>query len=98
MTANVSIITAVKDGILTVPNAALRFTPSGKGPTAPAKKGPAVWIVQNKKPKRLPVKTGISDGSFTEILSGPLKEGDEVIVMAAGDKKPVNVRGRGFFR
>jgi HlyD family secretion protein len=98
MTANVSIITAVKDGILRVPNAALRFTPSQKGTAAPGKRGAGVWIVENKKPKRLPVKTGISDGIYTEVVSGEVKEGDQVIVAAEGDKKAANARGRGFFR
>ena len=100
MTANVSIITAVKDSILKAPNAALRFTPSGTGPAVPGKRGQGqgVWIIENKKPKRLQIKTGISDGGYTEIISGPLKDGGEVIVAAEGDKKAANTRGRGFFR
>lgn len=98
MTANVSIITDVKNDILRVQNAALRFMPSGKGPMVQGRKGQGVWIEENKKPKRLQIKTGISDGSYTEILSGPLKEGDEVIVAADGDKKAANIRARGFFR
>ncbi|MBT8042952.1 MAG: hypothetical protein KJN98_07260, partial [Pontiella sp.] len=32
-----------------------------------------------EKPNRKPVKTGISDGSYTEILEG-LAEGDEVLI------------------
>lgn len=101
MTANVSIIIAVKDGILKTPNAALRYTPSGKGQTGSGKRGrgQGIWIIENKKPKRLPIKTGISDGSYTEVVSGDLKEDDEVIVAAEGDKKAANNRGRGgFFR
>jgi HlyD family secretion protein len=82
MTANVSIITSAKDAVLRIPNAALRFSPSDKRKAAPEKgeKGSAVWIVDAEKPKRVKLVTGISDGNFTEILSGDLKEGQEMIV------------------
>jgi HlyD family secretion protein len=39
-----------------------------------------VWILENSKPKQVMVTTGISDGSFTEITSGDVREGQEVIV------------------
>jgi HlyD family secretion protein len=101
MTANVSIVTSSREGVLLVPNSALRFRPKdikdmkdqkeaqpagqkkpvrGKGTS----KGMAVWVMENNKPKRVSVKTGITDGSYTEIVSGPLKEGQEVITAAAG--------------
>jgi len=80
MTANVSIIISSKKDVLKIPNAALRFRPSEavKGTTQP--KGPGVWIVENKKPKRAKVVTGISDGNYTELVSGEITEGQEVIV------------------
>jgi HlyD family secretion protein len=90
MTANVSIILADKEGIIRVPNAALRFSPAERGKETPAPKGPAVWILENKKPKRVPVVIGISDGNYTEILSGDLKEGAEVIVEATSSVKKSN--------
>jgi len=86
MTANVSIILQTRDKVLRIPNAALRFRiperPSGSGSSAGAaeKKGQSVWIVENDKPKRIPIKTGISDGTNTEVLSGDLKEGQNLIV------------------
>ncbi len=85
MTANVSVIVAEKKGVLKVPNATLRFRPErprtgGSAKAAPTEKGPAVWIIEKEKPRRVPVETGISDGSYTEIVSGPLQEGQEVIV------------------
>ena len=43
-------------------------------------KGPGVWIIENKIPKRIPVTVGISDGNYTELLSGDIKEGQEIIV------------------
>jgi len=39
-----------------------------------------VWIIEEKKPKRIEVVTGISDGNYTELLSGNIKEGQEVVV------------------
>lgn len=52
----------------------------GGGAPAAGQRGPAVYILENGKPKRVPVKIGMSDGSFTELLSGDLKEGQEVII------------------
>jgi len=82
MTANVSIIISSKKDVLKIPNAALRFRPSetikNKGTTQP--KGPGVWIVENNKLKRVKVVTDISDGNYTEVVSGEITEGQEVIV------------------
>lgn len=82
MTANVSIVISEKKGILKIPNAALRFKPDVGNVGSQTARGPGVWILQNKQPIRVAVKTGISDGSFTELLEGELKEGREVIVAA----------------
>jgi len=91
MTANVSIILADKKGVLRIPNAALRFRPAEKGDErgkeALAQKGPGVWVLENRKPKRITVALGISDGNYTEIVSDDLKEGIEVIVEATGGEK-----------
>jgi HlyD family secretion protein len=99
MTANVSIITSIKDAILRIPNAALRFTPSDKRKAAPEKgeKGAAVWIVDAEKPKRVKIATGISDGNFTEILSGDLKEGQELIVESLTKNKAQPASGPRMF-
>ena len=84
MTANVSIIVDMEKDVLKIPNAALRFKLSGKSLQAAEKRtekrGPAVWILEKEKPKRIPVSPGISDGSYTEIVSGEIREGQEVIV------------------
>ncbi len=82
MTANVSIIIATRKNALRLPNAALRFKPADKTPVlAPGeKKGPAVWVLEGGKPKRVPVDLGISDGTYTEVLSDGLKEGQQLIV------------------
>jgi HlyD family secretion protein len=99
MTANVSIITAEKNNVLAVPNAALRFRPPEKANAAkkvsqpkppeakgPERKGPVVWRLENNKPQRINITVGISDGNNTEVVSGELKAGDEVIVSAVENK------------
>lgn len=40
----------------------------------------AVWILDKGQPKRIAITLGISDGAFTEVASGDLREGHEVIV------------------
>lgn len=105
MTANVSVIVDEKKDVLKVPNAALRFKPSdlGKGgPAAKAKggtgeKGPGVWIIENEKPKRIRVTFGISDGSYTELVSGGLKEGQDVIVESVIKSKQQSPTGPRMF-
>jgi HlyD family secretion protein len=80
MTANVSIIISTKKGVLKIPNAALRFKPSEKSLTMSDKKGPGVWVSGQDKPTRIPITLGISDGNYTELVSGEVREGQELIV------------------
>jgi len=118
MTANVTFITAQRDDVLRVPNAALRFRPNGElraaaglgatpgggrgaGAGAPGGAAPGgrpgmgrsrgeqadqrtVWVLSGGKPQPVTVKTGVSDGSLTELLEGALKEGDLVITEMTG--------------
>lgn len=79
MTANVSIVTSSKKDILKLPNAALRFSPNKKAKNA-EHKGAGVWIIEKEEPKRIKISTGISDENYTELLSGEVKEGQELIV------------------
>lgn len=46
-----------------------------------------VWIVENGQPKALSIKTGASDGKFTEVRSGDVRPGQEVIIDAVTIKK-----------
>ncbi|MBI4838007.1 MAG: efflux RND transporter periplasmic adaptor subunit [Nitrospirae bacterium] len=80
MTANVSIILFVKKDILKVPNAALRFSPLDKNKTNARQKDKGVWVIENNKPKRISVSAGVSDGNYSELAAGEIKEGQEVIV------------------
>ncbi|WIM05479.1 MAG: efflux RND transporter periplasmic adaptor subunit [Candidatus Nitricoxidivorans perseverans] len=101
MTANVRIVTAEKDRVLKVANAALRFKPPSderksagdkpaKGQGKGGNGGNGRVFVQDAegKPKAVPVKTGLTDGAMTEILSGEIAEGTEIIVGAATTPKP----------
>lgn len=80
MTANVEIITADKKGILTVPNKALRFYVTDEDGKTQRYKDKGVWVMKNGKPERITVTIGISDDENTEIKSGSLKAGDNVII------------------
>jgi HlyD family secretion protein len=91
MTANTSILVARVEDVLRVPNASLRYTPSGVLKTEADKKAlidrkfakktiSHIWVLDNGKLKQVAVKLGISDDSFTEILEGDVKEGQEVVI------------------
>jgi HlyD family secretion protein len=78
MTANVSFITQEARDVLKVPNAALRFRLEAQGkPTVESGKR-ALTVLRDGKPERVSVATGVTDGSFTEVLSG-LDEGTQVV-------------------
>jgi HlyD family secretion protein len=47
-----------------------------------------VWTLNDDKPESKKIKTGISDGSFTEIKEGDVKAGDLVITDALGAGSP----------
>ncbi|MCS7215281.1 MAG: efflux RND transporter periplasmic adaptor subunit [Thermodesulfovibrio sp.] len=83
MTANVTFVTQEKKNVIKIPNAALRF----KMPDAVASKEQGVWVLRDGKPVRIKIKAGISDGEWTEILEGEVKEFEEVIVDIQRDKK-----------
>ena len=81
MTANVSIVVFSKSNVLRIPNAALRFKPSDQQKiNEKREKGSGVWVFENKELKRIAITTGISDCAYTELLSGEIKEGAELIV------------------
>ncbi|HHT9137121.1 MAG TPA: efflux RND transporter periplasmic adaptor subunit [Candidatus Wunengus sp. YC60] len=90
MTANTSILVARVEDALRVPNAALRYTPSEflknemdkKALTERkfAKKSSShIWILDRGELKQVAVKLGIGDDTFTEILEGDVKEGQEAV-------------------
>jgi HlyD family secretion protein len=128
MTATVTIVTAKKDDVLAVPNAALRFKPPAsalasasagpggsarargprpdgsaraKGSGAPGADDPerkTAYRLSGATPMPVRLTTGITDGSYTELLGDTLKEGDGVIVEGpAGDSgsSPASGTGQG---
>lgn len=84
LTANVTIFTLERNNIVSVPTKALRFTPT-KEMLNPGEKIEdcqgvhKVWVREGKTLKAYAVKTGITNGTRTQIVSG-IKEGAEVIV------------------
>lgn len=103
MTANATIVTGRREGVLRIPNAALRFRPDSgaseqsagspllpggqrfrnrQSPSATASAGGrgTVYVLRDDIPTEVRVRTGQSDGRFTEILDGELREGDEVVL------------------
>ena len=89
MTANVRFAVNQKDAVLRVPNAALRYKPidvdsDAAPPRQPGK--PILYRLENGKPVPVSIRTGIADGSFTEIIEGGIKEGDKLVVRETGNK------------
>jgi HlyD family secretion protein len=85
MTANVKILVNQRQNVLKVPNAALRYHPASGTAAAAGKSAQekAVWTLDaNKKQQRVVITTGETDGNYTEVTSGGLKDGDQVIVAA----------------
>ena len=112
MTANLSFQINQREGILRVPNAALRFYPprdkvhpddrkiidgvdeqkqvvtdTAKQMSADEKAAAMraqnlrhVWIAEGKFLRGKPVRTGISDNRYTELIDGDLSEHDELVV------------------
>jgi HlyD family secretion protein len=106
MTANAKIITARRDGVLRVPEQALRFEPQalpnagGGGARRGAQRGARVWVLKNGEPVSVPVTVGLDDGSWAEITGGQLVEGDAVITdqSAAGASAATKRTTRSPFR
>ncbi len=82
LTASVTIYTAEKTGVLSVPSKALRFTPTketvGNKKIVDCNGNNKVWILAGNEIKAVPVRIGMTDGTHTQIMSG-LKEGQEII-------------------
>lgn len=94
MTANVTFVYADQKDVLRIPNTALRFRPpppaEERGAGQPAARprlengaamgpGKTVYRLADGRPEGVQVQIGVSDGTLTEVVGGPLKEGDAVI-------------------
>ena len=99
LTANVNIFTLEMKDILTIPNKALRFTPNeamlSEGETIQNAEGKTkVWVKEGSVLKAMPVKTGMTNGTLTQVCEG-LAPGTEIIteiqvVMPEGEQKQMN--------
>ncbi len=93
MTATATITTGERPDVLRVPNQALRFEPPPRqqsvgiqlgppGRSAPrdSDSGSTVWQLREGEPQRVPLRTGHTDGRYTEVLSSELAAGDEILI------------------
>ncbi len=76
MTADAQIVTDHRDNVIRVSNAALHYMPSR---VRSVTSEPQVWILRNNSPTAVSVVAGLDDNSFTPIVSGDVKPGDQVI-------------------
>lgn len=101
LTANVTIYTAERKGVLSVPSKALRFTPQketvGKMKIVDAANAKnKVWTIEGNSIVAHKVNIGMTDGTNTQIVSG-IAEGTKVItglnVMGGEEKMPMEAQG-----
>ena len=96
LTANVTIYTMERTGVLSVPTKALRFTPTAEtirpgDKIVDAAGEHRLWVRQGNTIKAVAVSVGSAGATRTEILGG-IAEGTEIIteVKAAGDEAPAD--------
>ena len=74
LTANVTIFTAERSGVLSVSSKALRYTPTketvGNMKIVDGGGKSKVWVIEGNTIKSVPVNIGMTDGTHTQILSG----------------------------
>jgi HlyD family secretion protein len=96
MTANIHFVVDQRQNVLRVSNAALRYQPddiesagSAGGVRLLQKSDGQMTVYRLIDGKRVAahVTTGITDGNYTEIVTGELKEGDAVIIREKSSKK-----------
>ncbi|MCG8406387.1 MAG: efflux RND transporter periplasmic adaptor subunit [Phycisphaerales bacterium] len=82
MTANVTFEVAKARNVVRIPNTALRFNPfpaSRMMGQRKEKRRPTVYVLDGGKPKAVELDVGLSDGTWTELKGGELREGESVI-------------------
>ncbi len=84
MTANVEIITAEKEDVFLVSNQALRFFMEDENGIQKRYQDKGLWVLRNGEPKRITIRTGVSDDDKTEISGEGLRSGEQVIIEKAG--------------
>lgn len=101
LTANVTIYTAERKGVLSVPSKALRFTPQketvGKMKIVDVTNAKnKVWTIEGNSIVAHKVNIGMTDGTNTQIVGG-IAEGTKVVtglnVMGGEEEKPMEAQG-----
>lgn len=92
MTANIHFVVMQKNDVLRVSNAALRYQPKDNELNQSSKQTKSaiqstIYRLSDNQPVAVSIVTGITDGNFTEIVSGEINEGDKIIISEAVDKK-----------
>lgn len=85
MTAAVRIITAQHDDVLIVPNRAIKLS-NGQ---------PYVTVQIGEQMVQVPVKVGLTNESYSELLSGDVREGDTLIILSSANSV-LNAGGGGM--
>lgn len=101
MTANCTFVAAQKDGVVRLRNAALRFQPDPQllqriGISDPAalessandRNRRVVWVLRDNKPVHVAVFTGVTDGTWTELIQGNVQSDDVLITDMTLNPRP----------
>lgn len=92
MTATATITTGSRENVLRVPNQALRFTPPQPGKSGGLFSHPAsldreqqgssniVWRLEDGEPRRIVLRTGFTDGRYTEVIGNELAQGQQLVI------------------
>jgi len=76
MTANIRIPVQVRENALRVSNSALRYRSANQKPA-----GPTVYVLNSAGiPEPRKIQVGLSDGLYSEVVSGDLREGEAVVL------------------
>lgn len=89
MTAYANIVVRERRGVLVAPNAALRVRiPGVERATTGALGSGVLYVLEDGKPRGVPVETGASDAQHTEIVAGAVKAGVQVVTATHGTAAP----------
>ena len=80
MTATVHIVADQLDDVVRIPDAAFRYAPGGAGTEAVPLAGQRVYVLQNDVPVAVTLEAGLDDATNTQMVKGPLKPGDKVVI------------------
>jgi HlyD family secretion protein len=97
MTAFVNIGIDQRTNVLRIPLSALRFRPEEAAPVKPAPPTDAksVYRLEQGKPVAVIVQVGLTDSKMAEVLPGPLRVGDILVVDDLKREKPSQAGGGG---